>query len=227
MSVQASQLGNERLLVAKCLQGNIESLTELRDKCHNSLLGILLARGADRTEARDLLADLWADCVPGDDDHPSLLEKFSGKCTLHGWLATVVTNRWIDRKRKLARYVEVPHNGSSGAKSDPLAHLESSQMYPPEHTLVTLLRDSLKAAFARCNPEARVLLRLVYLHDLSQREIMGMLGWSESKVSRYLSSAMDQIEEHTLAEIKKRDPWLELNWGDFVDLCETYRIGFI
>jgi RNA polymerase sigma factor (sigma-70 family) len=226
MSVQASQLGDERLLVAKCLQGDIESLTELRDKCHNSLLGILLARGADRTEAQDLLADLWADCVPGGDDRPSLLEKFSGKCTLHGWLATVVTNRWIDRKRKQARYV-VAHSGADGAKGDPLAGLESGQMHPPEHTLVTLLRDSLKAAFARCNPEARVLLRLVYLHDLSQREIMRMLGWSESKVSRYLSNAMEQIEKHTLGEVKKRDPWLELNWSDFSDLCETHRIGFI
>ena len=61
-----------------------------------------------------------------------------------------------------------------------------------------------------------VLLRLVYLHDLTQREIVRMLGWSESKVSRFLARAMKEIETHTLKELKKRDPWLELSWQDFV-----------
>jgi len=45
--------------------GRYRGAAELREKCHNSLLGILLSRGANRTEAEDLLADLWADCVPG------------------------------------------------------------------------------------------------------------------------------------------------------------------
>src|SRR5256885_13139745 len=49
---------SETLQAAKCVRGDVEALTELRDKCHTSLLGILLARGANRTEAEDLLADL-------------------------------------------------------------------------------------------------------------------------------------------------------------------------
>ena len=99
-----SQLDGEGSQVAKCRQGDPEALAELREKCQNSLLGILLSRGADRTEADDLLADLWADCVPGQDDRPSILEKFSGKCTLQGWLATVATNRWVDRNPKRSRH---------------------------------------------------------------------------------------------------------------------------
>src|SRR5215472_5589587 len=212
MSSQTSQLDGENLHVAKCRQGDATALTDLRDKCHNSLLAILLARGVDRAEADDLLADLWADCVPGNNDRPSLLEKFSGKCTLQGWLATVATNRWIDRKRKQARHTPIEQNGSEDRDNEPPAAFETSRWHAPEQTLVTLLRDSLKAAFARCGAEARVLLRLVYLHELSQREIVRMLGWSESKVSRYLSSAMEDIEKHTLAEVKKYDPWLELTW---------------
>src|SRR3954470_9156844 len=225
MSSQTSQADGESLRVSKCRRGDVQALAPMRDQCHGSLLGILLARGANRTEAEDLLADLWADCVPGDDDRPSILEKFSGKCTLLGWLATVATNRWIDRKRKDARHV-ANRNGTEAPEQDLLAHLEAAPAYASDDTLVNLLRDCLKAAFARCGPEARVLLRLVYLHELSQREIVQMLAWSESRVSRYLSQAMKEIEKHTLAEIKKRDPWLELTWRDFVDLCETHQIGF-
>ncbi len=227
MSSRTSQLDGQSLQVSKCRQGDVEALAELRDQCHGSLLGILLSRGAGRTEAEDLLADLWSDCVPGNDDRPSILEKFSGKCTLQGWLATVATNRWIDLKRRQARHLEVNHNGSGPVEHDHLASLEASPAHASEDTLVSLLRDCLKAAFALCGPEARVLLRLVYLHELSQRDLVQMLGWSESKVSRFLSRAMKEIETHTLAEIKKRDPWLELSWSDFVDLCETHQVGFI
>jgi RNA polymerase sigma factor (sigma-70 family) len=224
MSSHASQPGGESPLVARCRQGEPDALAELRENCQGSLVGILLSRGADRTEAEDLLADLWSDCVPGQDDRPSILEKFSGKCTLQGWLATVATNRWVDRKRKQSRYVEPGRDGNS--EHDYLARLEAAS-YASDDTLIALLRDCLKAAFAQCEPEARVLLRLVYLHELSQREIVKMLGWSEAKVSRFLSKAMEEIEKHTIAEVKKRDSWLELNWEDFVELCETHQIGFM
>lgn len=226
MSSPTNQLDDESLRVARCRQGDVEALAELRQKCQSPLLGILLARGADRTEAEDLLADLWADCVPGQDDRPSILEKFSGKCTLQGWLATVATNRWVDRKRKQSRFVDPGQNASGQSEHDYLTRLEAAN-YASDDTLIALLRDSLKAAFGRCSSQARVLLRLVYLHELSQREIVLMLGWSESKVSRFLSKAMEEIETHTLDEVKKRDSWLDLTWQDFVELCETHHIGFM
>jgi len=52
------------------------------------------------------------------------------------------------------------------------------------------------------------------------------LGWGEWKVSRVLSEALEQIEKETMRSIKERDPWLELTWQDFVDLCRTYDLGF-
>src|SRR5689334_1226775 len=161
-SQTSSQLDNEVFTVARCRQGDSDALTELREKLHKSLLAILLARGANRTEAEDLLADLWSDCVPGNDDRPSLLEKFKGNCSLQGWLATVATNRWIDRKRKEARHTVLEHNGLDGPEQGVPQSSDTSRWYAPDQTLVTLLRGSLKAAFAQCGPEARVLLRTVY-----------------------------------------------------------------
>lgn len=210
----------------RCQHGDPAALAELREKLQGPILGILLSRGATRTEAEDLLADLWADCVPGAQDRPSLLEKYTGKSTLQGWLATIATNRWIDFKRRGAKRVDLPQ-GSEAGEQDAFDKLPAAQAGPKEETLTVLLRECLQAAFDACSPEAMVLLRLVYLHELSQREIVTMLGWSESKVSRFMARAMEEIEKHTLSELKKRDPWLELGWQDFVDLCETHQVGFI
>jgi RNA polymerase sigma factor (sigma-70 family) len=215
---------DDQVLVFRiCREGCVEALAQLRAQTHRSLLNILLARKATATEAEDILADIWADCVPGVEAHPSLLEKFSGRTSLLSWLATVATNRWLDFKRKemrraalLAAKPEV--NGAAD---------EAVSQHVLEEPLVVLLSESLRAAFARCSAEHLVLLRLVYLHDVSQREIGRMLGWSESKTSRFLSEALEQIQSSSLREVKKRDPWLELSWQDFVELCETRRIGFL
>jgi RNA polymerase sigma factor (sigma-70 family) len=203
-----------------------EALARLREQCHGTLLSILLARGASRTEAEDLLADLWADCVPGTDERPSLLEKFSGRCGLQTWLATVVTNRFIDLRRRQARRGETAPADAPEAEGDALDRLAAPAAAVAEGPLTGLLHDCLREAFAHCTSEAMLQLRLVYLHGLTQREVARSLGWSEFKVSRCLSEAMKQIEADTLRSLKQRDPWLELTWQDFVDLCETQQIGF-
>jgi len=226
MPPSANSVDDEALQIRKGQQGDPMALAALRARCQQALSNILLARGASRTEAEDLLADLWADCVPGPGERPSLLEKFSGKCSIQGWLATVATNRWVDLKRKQARRVELD-GGGDNSNADPIAEMPAFPVPAKEATLVRMLRESLQAGFALCPGDAMVCLRLVYLHGLSQREVMRLLGWSEAKVSRFLTRAMEQIEKVTMAELKKRDPLLELTWQDFVDLCETHDVGFL
>ncbi len=219
-------LDDEVSQLRRCQHGEPAALAELRSRYQQVVWNILRARGASPTEAEDLLADIWADCVPGPGERPSLLEKFSGKCSLQGWLATVATNRWVDFKRKHSRRAEL-NGGPEDAMEKALEQTAMSPAPLNEPILVALLRDSLKAAFAACPADAMVCLRLVFLHGVSQRDLMRMLGWSESKVSRFLTRAMAQIEELTLAELKKRDPWLELTWQDFVNVCETHQVGFL
>jgi RNA polymerase sigma factor (sigma-70 family) len=227
MCSPGDQTDGEFLLARKCCQGDVEALAFVREKWHGPLTNILLSRGASRTETEDLLADFWSDCVPGADDRPSLLEKFSGKCSLQGWLATVVTRRWIDIKRRKIRRGETFQPPTESADEDPFERMAAAASPEREDFLVELLRESLQAAFARCPADAMVLLRLIYLHGLSQRELSRMLGRHEAKVSRILSQAMKQIEEDTLRELKSRDPLLELTWQDFLDICETQQIGFL
>lgn len=191
---------------------------------HLSLVNILRARGASLDETEELLADFWGDCVPSNGERPSLLDKFSGKCPVQGWLATVATRRWIDLKRKQSRRGN--HARPEGDHAG-LENLPATVSPDREDILVDLLRDSLQVAFAACPAVDLLMLRLIYLHGLSQREIMRMWNWSESKVSRKLSQAMQHIEQDTLLNLKQKDPWLDLTWQDFVDLCETHRIGFL
>src|SRR5262249_5501634 len=193
MSSQTSQVDSESLQVTRCRQGDGAALAELRGRCQGSLLGILLARGANRTEAEDLLADLWADCVPGNDDRPSLLDKFSRRCSMQSWLATVATNRLIDLKRKQKRRGDVPIAQNEEDGTNFCEKVAAPALFVGENELTSLLRDGLQKAFAACSPEALLMLRLVYLHGLSQRDVAQLWKCHESKVSRHLNHALTQI----------------------------------
>ena len=227
MSPDSDQKDEDGALVQQCQQGDPGAVAELRERHHHSLENILVARGASPGEAEEVLAEIWAKCVPGGEENPSLLEKFSGNCRLLSWLARVVTNRWLDRKRQEKFRGEPPITPDVGSRTEFFYRVPATPQDEPDGAIVALLRDSLRAAFALCTPEALVLLRLVYLHDVSQREVMRMLGWSESKVSRTLSRAMDDIRTATLQQLKQREPLLNLTWQDFQDLCDTEQSSFL
>jgi RNA polymerase sigma factor (sigma-70 family) len=211
--------------------GHPEELAALRQHHHIPLRNALVARGATVVEAEDLLADLWGECVGQGDDHPSLLEKFSGRCPIQGWLLTVATRRLVDLKRREKRRGELAvgddRSRDSHDRFDQVPGAEGTNAPLSDDHLVELLRVGLQAAFGRCPPDALLMLRLVFLNGLSQREIGRMWGWHESKVSRCLTQAMNQIEITTMNELRRRDPWLELTWADFVQLCESQRVGFL
>jgi RNA polymerase sigma factor (sigma-70 family) len=215
-----------RFDVPEALPGGPDILPKLREEYHIVLLNTLIGRGATPTEAEEILADLWGDCVGRGDDRPSLLEKFSGKCPIKSWLMTVATNRLVDLKRREKHRGQLP-TFDSDDETNPFERLPATSSARSEGALVNLLKQSLQAAFAGCPGPAMLMLRLVYLNGLSQREVGRMWGWHESKVSRCISSAMEEIETTTLRELRRRDPWLDLSWQDFVELCESHQIGFL
>src|ERR1051326_72679 len=209
MSLDSAQVDGDRPQVQKSQQGGPDALAWVRNKCQSPLSNILVSRGANRTEAEDILGDMWADCVPGREDRPPLLEKYSGKCSIQGWLATVATNRWIDRKRRDSKQVDLPPSDPDKPEKSALEHWPAAAAATKEDALVELLRASLKAAFARCPADLMVLLRLVYIHGLSQREVVRMLGWHEPKSGPPFPQAIPKTQPAPRQELKRRDPLLD------------------
>jgi RNA polymerase sigma factor (sigma-70 family) len=199
------------------LSANSAAAAELRSRYHGRLVGVLCARGASATEAEDLVADIWSDCFSAAPDRPTLLGKYQGRCALESWLLTVATHRLIDLKRRQTFRVEVASADRSA--DDFFERRPQPESVPREEALLKLLRAAIRNAFARRDSESVFMLKLVHLHQLTQREVARMWGWHESKVSRALEVARESIARDILLELKRADPWLELRWEDFLELC--------
>ena len=196
--------------------GEPAALAEFRRLNHAFVVNLLRRAGARESHAEAVAANLWGDCVPGGDGQPGLLAKCHGAGSLRAWLARVAINRWRDEIRRESRQ----------SAADDLADLPAPALPAAEDDLQNLLRACVRQAFMGCPAEDLLLLRLVYRHGLTQREVARMYGWHETKASRALARAMTEIRDRCLTEIHRREPHLSWSWEDLLGLCVLTDQGF-
>ncbi|MEO1844542.1 MAG: hypothetical protein ABGZ37_09735, partial [Akkermansiaceae bacterium] len=188
--------------------------------------GVLVKRGATPTEARDLTADVFGDCFGRGGNKSPLLQAYNGGGPLRAFLSRAALNRLIDLKRRQRFQGNLPSRGFDDAPTDEFDLLEGDSDLADDDNLVNLLRDALIHAFGQCNARDLMLMRLVSIHGVRQESIAHSLGWSQSKVSRAIAGVMEEIRAKTMEELNKADPWLDLDWADFLGLCRN-STGFL
>ena len=85
--------------------------------------------------------------------------------------------------------------------------------------LVVLLRDALKSVLAKVDPEKLVIVRLIESYEVPQKQVGNLWGWSETKTSRAKSELLEEMRSALHEEVRRTDPWLHLEWEDFLALC--------
>ena len=80
---------------------------------------------------------------------------------------------------------------------------------------------AVKTAFRECDAEDFVLVQLAHANGVRGRELARMFSCSEAKISRDLERARHKLAVATMDGVRAQDPWLELQWEDFVELCRV------
>lgn len=197
-------------LTRKCLEGDASAMTRMQKRFGPDLHNFLLGAGATKSETDELLTDLWTDCITG----KPLLLRYRGHAPLIAWLKTVLMNDLVDRRRR-----QSVEKSASDALSKQEAAPARRRHRVPDAPLFGIMRRALTRAFGACPADAVVMLQLVHLYGLTQREVCAIWGYTESKVSRRLSAAVRQIADETMRAVGDADAWLEIQWEDFLDFC--------
>lgn len=188
------------------------------------LAAFLKTRGASESEACDLIGDLAGDCFGGERAKGGLhrlLGRYNGGCPLPAFFRHVALNRLISLKRKQAgrREESVSADGERDVFDTIPDGTAPAGAAAGEGELIDLLRDALKAVLARVDAEKLVIVRLIESYEVPQKQVGGIWGWHESKVSRAKSELLAEMKQAITEEVKKSDPWLHLEWEDFLALC--------
>ncbi|MCB1077158.1 MAG: RNA polymerase sigma factor [Verrucomicrobiae bacterium] len=217
--------------VRQALDGEDAAVERFHSEYRPALERVLMARGVDRGDAEDLVADIVAECFGAGKNGPletRLLEKFEGRSSLSTWLIRITWNRWLDLKRRDKFRGELPEYDDDRAKGvdrfDRVAADEEDDDFL-DSDLADLMARAIRESFASLEPDVLVMLKLSFLHGVSQTEIARIWQCDQTRVSRTLSSARSRIATETLRIIKEADPDLHLDWDDFKRLC-AYGIEF-
>lgn len=207
-------------LAQKCLENDSAAIAILHARHRDPIRRYLMHRGAKDWEADETVDLLWGDLVMPRKTGRTPLSRYDGSSQLQTWLNVVALNQWLSRKRANGRH---PHEQisiqSDGSEESALTGFSSGNV--ADFPLLLLIRDAIDHAFLRCPAEYFVLLQLEHLEQLTRDELARMFQCSKPTLSRLMRHASKEIQKTTLGFLKKCDPWLELQWNDFVDLCHT------
>ena len=78
---------------------------------------------------------------------------------------------------------------------------------------------AIREAFDSLGPDVLLMMKLSYLHGVSQAIIARMWQCDQTRVSRLLTAAREQVAAVTMQRIREADSSLKLEWEDFQKLC--------
>ncbi len=224
-SVKTLKHADDYDLVQRALSGDDDAVRQFESEYRPTLCRVLMARGVDRGQADDLVADVIAECFGAGKkgETKPLLSKFEGRSSLSTWLIRTTWNRWLDLKRRDKFHGDLPEydGDEDGRNGDKFDRIEGDDLGEDilESDLSELMSGAIKTAFSSLQPDDLLMLKLSYLHGLSQSVIARMWQCDQTRVSRTLTSARQQIAAETMRALQEADPDLEIEWEDFKRLC--------
>ena len=207
-------------LVERCLENDAAALAQLQQANRGPVAAYLSTKGASSVEARETVDMLWGDLLTPAATGRSPLSRYNGKCALLTYLNLVALSRLFSRYRVCGRFERRFPSSDAVEFAEP-----AGEPATKDEPLLELIRDAVEFAFQNCDAEDFVLVQLQYYDDLERSDLARMFQCSESTIHRKLESARTAVRKSALDYIRERDPWLELRWEDFIELCRTATLA--
>lgn len=168
-------------IVARVLSGRRDAFGILVKRYEGQLLAYVRHMGFGEAASYDLVQDGFIRAY-----------RHLGRCgdpdRFEGWLFKIVSNvcRTAGRKRSRRRFEPLDTHGSTLVSDDP---------DPEQHTVVSVLKDQVRAALETVPTEQREALILMYLQGYSVSDIAEMTDSSPSAVKMRLKRGRDALKQ--------------------------------
>ena len=154
----------DRDLLMRIAQKDPVALSLLYDQYNRLLFGLLLSILKKKTEAEDLLQDVFSNIWEKADQYDP--ERGTG----YTWIVSLTRNKGIDRLR--SKVYKEQKKQSTSLDDDSVFHpLFSNENNPLEDTILSDRAERLKNALLQISEKQRKVIQISYFDGLSQTEI--------------------------------------------------------
>jgi len=199
----------------RCRRGDLEELSRAYAELLPLVRAYLQNLGAAVLEAETLGAEVLSDCLVGTLERPPLIQKCDGHSSLATWVSAVARNRYFDfmRGQKTDQVMATRLREGLMAGDGWVENTFSDEQ------IFTALRCALIEAFKTLSATDAVLLHLVHGHKVDQRILARSLRWSDTKMSRHLSSLRSGLKQKVNAALRDSGRKEAPKWDDLVKVC--------
>jgi len=198
-----------------CQRGDIEELARVFLELCPLVRAYLQNLGASSLEAETLAVEVLSDCLVGTLTRPPLINKCQGRSSLATWMSSVARNRYHDfiRAQKMDRAI------ASDLQETLAPGDEWVETHVQDERLFEALRSALIQAFQALSATDAVLLHLVHGHKVDQRILARSLAWSDTKMSRHLSSLRSELKFKVQSLLRDVDRSEAPTWEELMQAC--------
>lgn len=198
-----------------CREGDFEEVSRVFSELLPSIKAQLQNLGASASEADALAAEVLSDCLVGTLKRPPLIRQYQGRSSLATWMGAVARNRYYDfmRGQKVERAI------ASGLQEALEINEQPTSICVNEERVFETLREALTSAFQSLSAFDAVLLQLVHAHKVDQRVLARHLGWSDTKMSRHLSSLRNIVKFKVYSAFRQNGMDEAPGLDDLIEVC--------
>lgn len=177
------------LLVASCLAGDTQALRRL-DEMLREHVPRVRRLGLPDVALDDLVADVRARLIAGDDRRPPALRQFDGRGSLAGYVRAMLVRLAIDRLR--AQHATTPLD--EGDEIDQIATFATSlETELTKHAHTDVVKAAFRRAWDELAPHQRLLLSQQVIDALSIDEIGALHGIHRATAARRCVAAREAL----------------------------------
>jgi len=147
-------MSNDQQLLELISGGDKRAMHELYGRYERPLLAFLIGRGAERSEAADVVHDTMLEVWRS-------ASKFSGKSAVKTWMFSIARNKLIDRFRKGARL----------SVTDDVPDMADDAPDPEALAVAAGEARRVRACLDGLSPTHKTVIRLAFYEDLNYEEI--------------------------------------------------------
>ena len=171
MNKQEQQLYTE-LLVIRCQQGEKEAFGLIVELWQKALMVFAFRYLDQETDARDAVQETWISVIKG-------LNKLQNPSLFVSWLFRILTNKCVDRIRKIQTKERLLKNAN----------------VKPESSEISNESESLSQGIQRLSDEHKILILLRFGQGLHIGQIAAMLNIAEGTVRSRMHRALTRLRE--------------------------------
>lgn len=189
---------NDSAIVAQVLQGDVNAFEHLLNR-HRDLVLKIVGKHVPFQEVEGTTQDVFVRAFRS-------LSSYKGEGVFSQWLSSIAIRTCYDYWRRAYRNKEVPEASLSEQQRNWLGGVVSgeSERAREEDDHQTEARELLDWALSRMSAKDRMVIELLYLEELSVKEVADLLGFTPANIKVRAFRSRRKLEKLLRGELEKR-----------------------